>query len=124
MQSACERFGHPESSFRVVHVAGTNGKGTVSAFVASMLRASGKKVGLYTSPHLCRFAERIQIEGEPLDDARLAAVLNRVMDEVPDATFFEVATRFSKWDWAAGSMPPTSCHLQKSPRSPVWPSTT
>lgn len=92
MQSACERFGHPESSFRVVHVAGTNGKGTVSAFVASMLRASGKKVGLYTSPHLCRFAERIQIEGEPLDDARLAAVLNRVMDEVPDATFFEVAT--------------------------------
>lgn len=73
-------------------MAGTNGKGTVSAFVASMLRASGKKVGLYTSPHLCRFAERIQIEGEPLDDARLAAVLNRVMDEVPDATFFEVAT--------------------------------
>jgi dihydrofolate synthase / folylpolyglutamate synthase len=92
MQSACERFGHPERSFRVVHVAGTNGKGTVSAFVASMLRASGKQVGLYTSPHLCRFAERIQIDGEPIDDVRLAAVLSRVMDEVPDATFFEVAT--------------------------------
>ena len=92
MQAACEGFGHPESSFKAVHVAGTNGKGTVSAFVASMLRASGRKVGLYTSPHLCRFAERIQIDGEPIDDTQLAAALDRVMNEVPDATFFEVAT--------------------------------
>lgn len=92
MEAACEKFGHPERSFKAVHVAGTNGKGTVSAFVASMLNASGKKTGLYTSPHLCRFAERIQIDGEPISDATLVPLLNRVMDEVPEATFFEVAT--------------------------------
>lgn len=92
MEAACEKFGHPERTFKAVHVAGTNGKGTVSAFVASMLNASGKKTGLYTSPHLCRFAERIQIDGEPISDAELVPLLNRVMDEVPDATFFEVAT--------------------------------
>lgn len=92
MEAACEKFGRPERAFRAVHVAGTNGKGTVSAFVASMLSASGKKTGLYTSPHLCRFAERIQIDGEPISDAELVPLLNRVMDEVPDATFFEVAT--------------------------------
>lgn len=92
MEAACEKFGHPERSFKAVHVAGTNGKGTVSAFVASMLSASGKKTGLYTSPHLSRFAERIQIGGEPISDEQLVPLLNRVMDEVPDATFFEVAT--------------------------------
>ena len=92
MQEACERLGHPEKSFKAIHVAGTNGKGTVCAFTASMLQASGKKTGLFTSPHLCRFAERIQIDGEPLSDEKLGPLLDRVMQEVPDATFFEVAT--------------------------------
>ncbi len=92
MQAACDKLGHPERAFKVVHVAGTNGKGTVSAFVASMLLASGKKTGLYTSPHLTRFAERIQIDGDPIEDPVLVPLLNRVMDEVPDATFFEVTT--------------------------------
>ena len=50
MQAACADFGHPERSFRAIHVAGTNGKGSVCAFTASMLRAQGKRVGLYTSP--------------------------------------------------------------------------
>lgn len=92
MQEACERLGHPERSFKAIHVAGTNGKGTVCAFTASMLQASGKKTGLFTSPHLCRFAERIQIDGEPLADEKLGPLLDRVMEEVPEATFFEVAT--------------------------------
>ena len=65
MQAACDKLGNPERAFAAVHVAGTNGKGTVSAFVASIARASGKRVGLYTSPHLVRFAERIQIDGAP-----------------------------------------------------------
>jgi dihydrofolate synthase/folylpolyglutamate synthase len=90
--AACAKFGNPEKSFQVVHVGGTNGKGSVAAFVASMLRATGKHVGLYTSPHLNRFAERIQIDGEPIDDAELVRLLGRVMDEAPDLTFFEVAT--------------------------------
>ena len=58
VEAACAKFGNPERAFQVVHVAGTNGKGSVAAFVASMLRATGKHVGLYTSPHLNRFAER------------------------------------------------------------------
>jgi dihydrofolate synthase/folylpolyglutamate synthase len=92
MQAACARFNHPEKSFEVVHVAGTNGKGTVSAFVASMAKAAGRRVGLYTSPHLTRFAERINIDGTPLDDAELLPLLDKVMAEAPDLTFFEVAT--------------------------------
>jgi len=92
MQAACQLFGNPERAFEVVHVAGTNGKGTVCAFTASMAKAAGRRVGLYTSPHLVRFAERIQIDGTPLDDATVARLLTEVMDKAPDLTFFEVVT--------------------------------
>ncbi|MEO8905120.1 MAG: folylpolyglutamate synthase/dihydrofolate synthase family protein [Polyangiaceae bacterium] len=92
MQAACAAFGHPERAFPAVHVAGTNGKGTVTAFTASIARASGLKVGVYTSPHLMRFAERISIGGQPISDELLVDLLNRVMDRAPDLTFFEVAT--------------------------------
>jgi dihydrofolate synthase/folylpolyglutamate synthase len=92
MAAACAKFGDPERSFAAVHVAGTNGKGTVCAFTASMARAHGLRVGLYTSPHLVRFSERIQIDGEPIDDESLTQLLQSVMDQAPDLTFFEVAT--------------------------------
>jgi dihydrofolate synthase/folylpolyglutamate synthase len=92
MQAACAAFGNPERTFPTVHVAGTNGKGTVTAFVASMARANGLKVGVYTSPHLMRFAERINIGGQPISDELLVDLLNRVMDRAPQLTFFEVAT--------------------------------
>jgi dihydrofolate synthase/folylpolyglutamate synthase len=92
MEAACARFGNPERAFEVVHVAGTNGKGTVCAFVASIARAAGQRVGLYTSPHLARFAERINVDGAPIDDAVLVRLLNQVMDNAPELTFFEVAT--------------------------------
>lgn len=92
VEAACEHFAHPERAFEAVHVAGTNGKGTVCAFVASMARAGGRRVGLYTSPHLARFAERINIDGSPIDDERLVDVLERVMTDAPELTFFEVAT--------------------------------
>lgn len=92
MRAACAKMGHPEQSFEVSHVAGTNGKGTVSAFLSSMHRAAGKRVGLYTSPHLVRFAERIRIDGKPIEDSVLAELIHRVMDEAPDLTFFETTT--------------------------------
>lgn len=92
MAAACAAFGNPEQGLRLVHVAGTNGKGTVCNFVASMASAAGLKVGLYTSPHLCRFGERIRIGGEPVDDDTLVSSINAVMDRCPDLTFFEVAT--------------------------------
>jgi dihydrofolate synthase/folylpolyglutamate synthase len=92
VQAACDKLGNPERSFQAVHVAGTNGKGTVTAFVGSMARAAGKNVGVYTSPHLCRFAERINIGGAPIEDDKLVYYLNQTMDVGPDLTFFEVAT--------------------------------
>jgi dihydrofolate synthase / folylpolyglutamate synthase len=92
VQAALSQLGNPERSFECVHIAGTNGKGTVSAFVGSMARAAGKNVGVYTSPHLCRFAERINIGGAPIEDDKLVYYLNQAMDVGPELTFFEVAT--------------------------------
>lgn len=92
VQAACHRFGNPERAFTAVHIAGTNGKGTVAAFVAAMGRAAGLKIGLYTSPHLHRFAERIVIDGSPVDESVLVPLLDRVMDVGPDLTYFEIAT--------------------------------
>jgi dihydrofolate synthase/folylpolyglutamate synthase len=92
MREACARMGHPERAFESVHVAGTNGKGSVCAMVESIARAAGKRTGMFTSPHLCRFAERIQIAGDPLDDASLAATLDRALDGAPELSFFETAT--------------------------------
>ena len=92
MREACAREGDPQDAVPAVHVAGTNGKGSVCAYVESIARASGMRVGLYTSPHLLRFAERIRIDGAPIDDALLARTLDRVLDAHPELTFFEVAT--------------------------------
>jgi dihydrofolate synthase/folylpolyglutamate synthase len=92
LAEACRALGHPERAFDVVHVAGTNGKGSVSAMVASIARAQGIRTGLYTSPHLSRFAERIQIDGQPIEDAQLAPLLADTLARAPELTFFEVAT--------------------------------
>ncbi len=92
MRAACARFGNPERAFEVVHVAGTNGKGSVSAMVESIARLSGRKTGLFTSPHLCRFAERIRVGGEPLEDEVLAPTLDHALAGAPDLSFFESAT--------------------------------
>ncbi|MDB4945237.1 MAG: Dihydrofolate synthase [Labilithrix sp.] len=92
MRAACARAGNPEQKLQVVHVAGTNGKGSTCAMIESMARAGGKKTGLYTSPHLCRFAERIRIDGEPITYALLTDVLGRALDLGPDLSFFETAT--------------------------------
>ena len=59
-----EHFGHPHQYFKTIHVAGTNGKGSCSHTIAAILQAQGYKVGLYTSPHLVDFRERIRINGE------------------------------------------------------------
>jgi len=92
MQAACAMFGHPERSFSAIHVAGTNGKGSVCAFVSAMLHAQGTRVGMFTSPHLNRFAERIQIDGEPISDEVLSSLIEEVMDRKLDLSFFETAT--------------------------------
>lgn len=73
-----ERLGRPHQAFRIVHVAGTNGKGSTASAIAAALRAAGLRVGLYTSPHLVRFHERIQVNGEPISDQELAAAVERI----------------------------------------------
>ncbi|MGH6953431.1 MAG: bifunctional folylpolyglutamate synthase/dihydrofolate synthase [Alphaproteobacteria bacterium] len=90
-----DRLGNPERQLPpVVHVAGTNGKGSVIAFLEAMLVAAGLRVHVYTSPHLVRFHERMRIAGEPIAETRLCAVLEeceRTNDGAP-ITFFEITT--------------------------------
>ena len=74
MRGLLKRLGNPQEDFRSVHIAGTKGKGSTCAMVASMLRACGYKVGEYTSPHLIDIRERIQINGEMISHAEFAAV--------------------------------------------------
>lgn len=78
MQRLMEALGHPERSFRTVHVAGTNGKGSTAAFIESGLRAAGFRTGLYTSPHLVRFNERLKIEGRDSSDEEFSAAVEEV----------------------------------------------
>jgi dihydrofolate synthase/folylpolyglutamate synthase len=90
-----DRLGHPQDRLPpVLHVAGTNGKGSTCAFLRAALEASGHKVHAFTSPHLVRFNERIRIAGKLIDDEQLAALLTEVLDAsaVIEPSFFEVAT--------------------------------
>ncbi|AKF06178.1 bifunctional folylpolyglutamate synthase/dihydrofolate synthase [Sandaracinus amylolyticus] len=97
MRAALALRGDPHRALRVVHVAGTNGKGSVCAMLERVLRASGLRTGLYTSPHLHSFRERIRVDGEPVsrDEVVRRASEIRTTVEAPDApqlTFFEVTT--------------------------------
>ena len=97
MRAALHGLGDPQSRIPAVHVAGTNGKGSVSAMVDSVLRAAGQRVGRYTSPHLHRFVERIAIAGEPVDEAVAQRHCDRLLSlmasgAIPTLTFFEAAT--------------------------------
>jgi dihydrofolate synthase/folylpolyglutamate synthase len=73
MRTLVAALGHPERGPRLVHVAGTNGKGSTCAMIANALRCSGLRTGLYTSPHLIEPTERIQLNGEPVSEARFTA---------------------------------------------------
>lgn len=88
----CAALGDPQHQFRSIHVAGTNGKGSTSHMLASVYQAAGYKVGLYTSPHLKSFTERIRINGQPIPDASVAAFVttHRALIEQIEPSFFEV----------------------------------
>ncbi len=93
IRALMERLGNPHRHLPpVFHVAGTNGKGSVCAFLRAMLEADGKRVHVTTSPHLVRYNERIRIAGELITDEALAALLEEVLDAGEDLTpsFFEV----------------------------------
>ena len=98
----CERLGQPQREFQSVHVAGTNGKGSTSAMLDSILRAAGLRTGLYTSPHLERINERIRLDGKDISDREFAAAFTRVHEAIEELlaagrlaahpTFFECMT--------------------------------
>lgn len=89
-----EHFGHPHRSFRCIHVAGTNGKGSCSHTLAAILQEAGYRVGLYTSPHLIDFRERIRINGKPISEEYVIRFVKeeRGFFEPLHPSFFELTT--------------------------------
>jgi len=82
MEALLAKLGHPERRLPpVVHVAGTNGKGSTCAFLRAIGEAAGQRVHVYTSPHLVRFHERIRLAGEYVTDEALTATLEEVSDK-------------------------------------------
>ncbi|MBN1210056.1 MAG: bifunctional folylpolyglutamate synthase/dihydrofolate synthase [Myxococcaceae bacterium] len=107
VRGALAVLGHPERRYRVLHVAGTNGKGSTCAFSAAALRAAGHRVGLYTSPHLERVNERIQVGGVEIPSALLGQRILEVLERYPEAagmppslTYFEFGTVVALWHFA------------------------
>ncbi len=99
------RLGHPERACPVLHVAGSKGKGTLCHFLERGLRAAGFRTGLYTSPHLMDWRERIQVNGRPAADAGLADAFERVLAAAgPEATFFDLITAAAFETFRAGGV--------------------
>ena len=131
-----EKLGNPHHEFASIHVAGTNGKGSIAAMTASILGKAGYRVGLYTSPHLIDLRERIQVGGTMIPLSDLKADIKEVRANLgrDEVTYFEFLTAiaflhsgmsrwmwpFSKWEWEAGWTLPTwlrpSC-----PSYPIFP---
>jgi dihydrofolate synthase / folylpolyglutamate synthase len=91
-----ESLGNPYKNYKTIHVAGTNGKGSTCALIARILEKAGHKVGLYTSPHLVNYNERIQINRQQIDDQDLIRIMNEIKivveKEKLETTFFEMST--------------------------------
>jgi dihydrofolate synthase / folylpolyglutamate synthase len=91
-----EAVGNPHHGLKSVHIAGTNGKGSTAAFLSAIVAAGGYRVGLFTSPHLIHFTERMQINGVRVSEEKVVSLLETVMRGAPpEATFFEIVTAMS-----------------------------
>ena len=93
-------LGDPQNSYPIIHVAGTKGKGSVAAFCTAALQAGGYKTGLFTSPHLKDFEERIQINGQPISRRDLVGLVDLIKPTVaaiPKLTTFEITTALGFW---------------------------
>ncbi len=105
-----ELLDNPHQHFKVVHAAGTKGKGSTTAMIESILRAAGYKTGLFTSPHLHTYRERIRVNGQPISEEELVTLLERLIPHiklVPELSTFEITTALAfyhftqeKIDWA------------------------
>ena len=95
MFALMNELGNPQANYPIIHVAGTKGKGSVAALCASALKAAGHQTGLYTSPHLGDYTERIQINGEPISHQQLIELVEEIkpaVAKIPKLTTFEITT--------------------------------
>lgn len=110
ISTLCLALGNPQNSFLSIHVAGTNGKGSVSAMLEAILRGHGFKTGLYTSPHLVRVEERVRVDGRRIGEKRFRELLGRLRNVIDDLmaggklvyhpTYFEVVTALAFLEFA------------------------
>ena len=101
-----EKVGNPHMRFSSIHVSGTNGKGSTCSMMASIFREANLKTGLYTSPHLLRFNERIRVNGVPISDEDIIRFVKRHRDSFDDipVTFFEATTALAFWYFKKSSV--------------------
>jgi dihydrofolate synthase / folylpolyglutamate synthase len=94
IEALLDAIGRPEQSFTIAQVAGTNGKGSISAMLAAILQSSGRRVGLYTSPHLRHYRERIRVDGRPISESDFVDGVEALGTQIArlDATVFEAGT--------------------------------
>jgi dihydrofolate synthase/folylpolyglutamate synthase len=94
IEALLDAIGRPERSFTIAQVGGTNGKGSISAMLATILQASGRRVGLYTSPHLRHYRERIRVDGRPISESDFVDGVEALGTQIArlDATVFEAGT--------------------------------
>lgn len=95
MRRLMQLMGDPQSAYPVIHIAGTKGKGSTAAMIASVLREAGYRTGLYTSPHLQDFTERIQVDGQPINREELVAGVDELkpyVEKIDELTTFELTT--------------------------------
>ncbi len=103
IQNILRFLNNPEKNYKTVHVAGTNGKGSTATYISSILRQAGFRTGVYTSPHLIRFNERIAVDGKEISDEDVVqayAAVNAVDIGKRRATFFEIATAMAFYHFA------------------------
>ena len=100
IEALCKQLGNPENKFKSIHVAGTNGKGSTSHMLAAILQKAGYKTGLYTSPHLHDFRERIRINGQMIPENNVIGFTERIRQSIDqiEPSFFEITVAMA-FEW-------------------------
>ncbi|MEY3648202.1 MAG: hypothetical protein RLZ13_1087, partial [Bacteroidota bacterium] len=100
--SLCAHLGNPQDTFKTIHIAGTNGKGSTSHALAAVFQAAGYKTGLYTSPHLHSFTERIRIDGKEITEEGVVEFVanNKAFLDELQPSFFEMTVGMAFWYFA------------------------
>ncbi len=103
IQAMLDGLGSPHRGFQAIHIAGTNGKGSVAAYLSAIMQSAGYTIGLYTSPHLTRFNERIRINGQDIQDEDVVSAyraVSQAADTAREPTFFEITTAMAFYIFA------------------------